>query len=132
MTPNSKTALLVIDHGSRQPESNAALDEAVREITAQARGRYVVVLAAHMEIASPSISESFDAAVAAGATHVVGSLYLLSPGRHSKRDVPRLMAEAASRHPGVGFTVTEALGPDPQLATLLLTRAAQASKDRQI
>lgn len=130
MSEEPRIALLVIDHGSRQVESNMALDQTVREVQTQCAGRYVVVLAAHMDVLSPSIGEAFDAAVAAGAIHVVAALYLLAPGRHAQQDVPRLLAEAAERHPGVGFTVTDALGPDPMLAELVLRRAEKAWKDR--
>ena len=98
----------------------------MRDVTARAGDRYVAVLAAHMDLAAPTIGEAFDAAVRAGAGFVVVALYFLAPGRHSESDVPRLVAEAASRHPGVGFTVTPSLGPDPGLVELVLARA-QAS-----
>lgn len=130
MSQKPRIALLVVDHGSRQAESNSALDEVVREVQAQSAGRYVAVLAAHMEVLSPTIAEAFDAAVAAGATHVVAALFLLAPGRHAQQDVPRLLAEAAERHLGVAFAVTQTLGPDPTLAELILRRAEKAWKDR--
>lgn len=121
-----KTALVVVDHGSRNADSNASLDEAVSRMAELAGDRYLVVLPAHMEIARPSIGEAVDAAVAAGAEQVVVALYFLARGRHSQSDVPRLVAEAASRHHGVRFAITEPLGPDASLNALVLERAANA------
>lgn len=119
----SRVALVIVDHGSRNPASNASLDLVAAEVAGLAGDRYVAVLAAHMEFASLSIAEAFDAAVAAGADFVVVALYFLAPGRHSVEDVPRLAAEAAARHAGMGFAVTSSLGPHPALSALVLERA---------
>jgi sirohydrochlorin ferrochelatase len=131
MTPDRNVALVLVDHGSRSAAANASLELVAREVAAMAHGRYVAVLAAHMEIASPTVGEAFDAAVAAGADCVVVCLYFLAPGRHSMEDVPRLAAEAAARHPGLGYEVSTPLGPDPAVSALVLTRAAEALSKRQ-
>lgn len=121
-----KIALVVVDHGSRNPAANASLEETVRQVQASSGGAYVAVLAAHMELAPPGLGTAVDEAVAAGAQEVVVALYFLSPGRHSETDVPRLVAEAASRHPAIRFHVTAALGPHRSLAALVLERASDA------
>lgn len=128
---DGKVALVVVDHGSRAESSNASLEAVVREIAALAGDRYVAVLPAHMDLAVPSISDAFDAAVAHGADFVVVAQYFLAPGRHSERDVPMLAAEAAARHPGVGFTVAASLGPHRALSALVLDRAAEALRSRR-
>lgn len=113
--------LLLVDHGSRRAEANAQLDDMaarVRRLRPNA-----VVAAAHMEIASPSIGDGFAALAEQGATRVVVLPYFLSDGRHLSDDIPRHAAEAASRHPGMTFTVGKALGPHDALAALLLDRA---------
>lgn len=124
-------ALVIVDHGSRSELSNGVLEDVVREIAVLSGGRYVAVLAAHMDLTSPTIADAFDAAVAAGAGFVVVALYFLAPGRHSQTDVPRLVAEAASRHPGVEFAITASLGPDPAISTLVLDRAAEVHPPRR-
>jgi len=121
-----KVALLVVDHGSRAESANASLDAVVREIESLAGDRYLAVLPAHMDLAVPSIADAFDEAVARGADFVVVAQYFLAPGRHSERDVPKLTAEAALRHPGVGFAVAASLGPHAVLSQLVLDRAAEA------
>jgi sirohydrochlorin ferrochelatase len=119
-------ALVLVDHGSRSDAANRSLEDVAREVERLAAGRYVAVLPAHMDIASPTIADAFDAAVAAGARTVIVVLYFLAPGRHSESDVPRLAAEAAARHPGIEYTVSASLGPHAALASLVLDRAADA------
>lgn len=121
-----RIALIVVDHGSRLEASNASLHDVVREIAALAGDRYVAVLPAHMELAAPTIADAFGAAAATGAELVVVALYFLAPGRHSESDVPRLVAEAAARHPGLRFVVSPCLGPHAALSALVLDRAAQS------
>jgi sirohydrochlorin ferrochelatase len=124
-TSGRRTALVLVDHGSRSAASNASLEEVTRQIEAMAGDRFVAVLPSHMEIAAPSIADAFASAVAAGAELVVVALYFLAPGRHSEQDVPRLAAEAAAGHPGIEFAVTTSLGPDEMLSALVLARVAE-------
>lgn len=128
---SSRVALVIVDHGSRNPASNASLERVAAEVGALAGDRYVVVLPAHMELAHPSIADAFDTAVSAGAGFVVVALYFLAPGRHSAEDVPRLAAEAAARHPGLGHAVTSSLGPHRALHELVLERAVGVHPGRR-
>jgi sirohydrochlorin ferrochelatase len=127
MGTTRRTALVVVDHGSRNAESNEALDRVVCEVRAICGERYAPVLAAHMDLVSPTIDDAFAAAAAAGAELVVLCLYFLGPGRHSAEDVPRLAKAAAARHPGLDFVISAPLGPDPALFALLLERALEAA-----
>jgi sirohydrochlorin ferrochelatase len=86
-------------------------------------GDDVLVRHAHMELAEPSIADGFATCVRDGATDVVAFPYMLSPGKHSTRDIPRLVAEAAAAHPHVTYRVTEAFGVSAQLAEVVALRA---------
>jgi sirohydrochlorin ferrochelatase len=48
---------------------------------------------------------------------------MLSPGRHATADIPRMVAEAAAKHPGVKFKVTDPLGLDDKIGEVVLERA---------
>ncbi len=126
MTSDSRTALVIVDHGSRSEASNSSLEKAAREIAMLSTQRYAAVIPAHMELAEPTIDQAFDRAAAAGAELVVVVLYFLGPGRHSFTDVPALAAKAAARHPGLRYCVTNPLGPDSVLSALALERVAEA------
>jgi sirohydrochlorin ferrochelatase len=115
-------AILIIDHGSVRAEANNML-ECVANLVQAMAGSGVIVRFAHMELAEPLIPEGFARCVSAGATEVVVFPYMLSPGKHSTRDIPRMVAEAAAAHPRVAYTVTAAFGVHDKLAEVILDRA---------
>ena len=86
-------------------------------------GDGVIIRHAHMELAEPSIAQGFADCVESGADEVIAFPYMLSPGRHSTRDIPRMIREAAAGHPGVRFRVTPAFGMHEMLAAVVLSRA---------
>ena len=120
-------AYVIVDHGSREPEANAVVEEVAAQVGAHLGG--APVRAAHMELAAPSLAEALDACVAGGAGEVVVVPYFLAPGRHSTGDIPRLAAEAAARHPGVTVRVTEPLGVHPGLVEAVLDRLGEGGED---
>lgn len=119
-----KRALLLVDHGSRWDEANAVLVQ-VAEII-RGHSDFAMVRYAHMEIAEPTISQGFDACVADGAREVIVHPYFLAPGSHYNEDIPRLVAEAAAKHPGVRWTITEPLGIHTKLCEVVLERVEAA------
>jgi len=115
-----QTCVIVVDHGSRRAESNAMLLD-VAALFQQHSG-YAIVEPAHMELAEPSLAAAFDRCVERGARLVVIHPYFLLPGRHWKRDIPALAADAARKHPGVSFLVTAPLGLHPLIAEIMSQR----------
>ena len=115
-------AILLIDHGSVRVEANEML-ACMANLVQSMVGERAVVRYAHMELAAPTIEDGFSACVEAGATEVVAFPYMLSPGKHSMGDIPRMVAAAAARHPGVVHTVTPAFGVHEKLAEVILMRA---------
>jgi sirohydrochlorin ferrochelatase len=120
-TEGKRIALLLVDHGSRFPAANEMLAD-VATLLKQVTGLQRVYLA-HMELAEPTVADGFAQAVRDGATAVVVHPYFLSPGRHSQRDIPRMVAEAAQSFPGVEFCVTEPLGLHPKIVEVILERS---------
>jgi sirohydrochlorin ferrochelatase len=118
-------AILLIDHGSRRDAANEMMDCMAHLVQAMA-GPGVVVRYAHMELAEPSISSGVRSCVEAGATELIVFPYMLSPGKHSTGDIPRLVAAAAAPHPLLEVRVTSAFGVHEKLAELILGRAGLA------
>ena len=118
-------AILLIDHGSRRDAANEMMDCMANLVQAMA-GRDVVVRYAHMELAEPSIAAGVKQCVDAGATELIVFPYMLSPGKHSTGDIPRLVAEAAAPFPALDVRVTSAFGVHEKLAELILGRAGVA------
>ena len=115
-------AILLIDHGSRRDAANEMMNCMANLVQAMA-GPEVVVRFAHMELAEPSIPAGVQSCVEAGATELIVFPYMLSPGRHSTGDIPRMVEEAAAEHPDVHVRVTSAFGVHEKLAELILGRA---------
>jgi sirohydrochlorin ferrochelatase len=114
--------ILIIDHGSVKEEANHML-ECVGELVQRMAGERVLVRVAHMELAAPTVADGFEACIAAGATEIVVFPYMLSPGKHSTRDIPRMVAEISAAHPGIPVQVTAAFGVSEQLAAVVLSRS---------
>jgi sirohydrochlorin ferrochelatase len=114
--------ILIVDHGSRKREANDML-RCMSNLLQTMAGPEVVVRHAHMELSDPDIAHGFADCVARGATDVVVFPYMLSPGRHSTADIPRMVAEGARAFPHVTFSVTPAFGVHEKLAELILDRA---------
>lgn len=115
-------AILLIDHGSRRGEANEMMDCMANLVQAVA-GPQVIVRFAHMEIVAPSIATGVRNCVEAGATELIVFPYMLSPGKHSTGDIPRLVAAAADEYPDLEVQITNAFGVHEKLAELILERA---------
>jgi uroporphyrin-III C-methyltransferase len=107
MSETGIQAVLVVGHGSRREEAN----EDVRHAALRIRecGRFPFVVTAFLEIAQPTIAEGFDQLVQLGAKHIVVHPYFLSPGRHTRGDIPVEVQAAAARHRHVTYQITEPL-----------------------
>lgn len=125
----SAEAIVLIDHGSREPAANAVVEEVAAALRARLPDRAVEV--AHLELAPPALGEAVARCVASGAREIVVQPFFLAPGRHSARDVPRLAAEAAERHPGVSIRVAEPLGAHPALVDAVLERVSRSAGPRR-
>lgn len=114
--------ILIVDHGSRKREANDML-RCMANLIQTMGGPDVVVRYAHMELADPDIAAGFANCVHGGASEVIVFPYMLSPGRHSTSDIPRMVADAAKNFPNVTFAVTPAFGVHEKLGELVLLRA---------
>jgi sirohydrochlorin ferrochelatase len=118
-------AILLIDHGSMRQEANHMLD-CMGNLVQLMAGDAAIVRIAHMELAPPTVADGFAACVEAGATEIVVFPYMLSPGKHSTRDIPRMVGEAAANYPRVRYVVSPAFGVSEKLAEVILKRAGVA------
>ncbi|KAK9865428.1 hypothetical protein WJX84_006583 [Apatococcus fuscideae] len=125
-TPNSAetTAVVVVDHGSRRQEANDMLNEFV-ELYRRQSGRGMVE-GAHMELASPTISDAISKCADAGAKHIIIAPYFLSRGRHIQEDIPKMVEEAAGQHPGITCKIAKPIGIDSLMADLIEKRVQDA------
>ena len=118
-----ETALLLIAHGSRQPEANADLHHVAEGLR---RRGHAVVEAAFLELVEPDIDEAGARCAARGAGRVVLLPYFLSAGVHVRRDLTAARDRLAVRFPGVEFRLAKPLGRHPLLLDVVAQRARDA------
>ena len=129
MRDEVRRGVLVVGHGSRRREANDDVREAAERIAE--RGRFPLVEAAFLEIEPPNISEAFARLVEQGADEIIVHPYFLSPGRHTRGDIPIEVREAASHHPGVNYRITEPLSAHPLVIEASVERLSETiDRDR--
>lgn len=100
--------VVVVDHGSRRASANSMLDDVVSKV--RSRTSYPV-FPAHMELATPTISDAIEACSKHGVSHVVVVPFFLAPGRHVTHDVPSLVQQAVEKHhPNMSFSIRPHIG----------------------
>lgn len=116
----TKSALLVVDHGSKRQAANDMLLEIAEMIRQKIS---IPVYTAHMEIAAPTIEDGMRSCYKDGATHVIVVPFFLSPGRHSTEDIPNLASEAVIKLDGLTHEVRPPIGTHPRIVDVVLDRA---------
>jgi sirohydrochlorin ferrochelatase len=116
------TGYVVFAHGSSIETAN----EAVRLVAShfRERGGYAAVEAAFLEGGRPDLQGAVEALSARGAENIVVIPYFLTLGLHLQRDLPRLITEIESAHPGLSIAVTAPLDGHPAMVDALLDRAS--------
>lgn len=118
-----KKALLVIDHGSRRQAANDMIFEVVKRL--RFKDPELIIHGAHMELAKPEIPEGIQACIDDGATNILVQPFMLSPGRHSKSDIPNIVAECKKKYPHVQIKVGKHLGLHPLFLKAVLSQMSQ-------
>lgn len=126
-------ALITLAHGSRDPRSSATIKALVAE-TRRMRPD-LRIEPAFLELSKPDFGKVVDRLVAAGYEEIVVVPLLLSNAYHAKVDVPRAVAEATGRHPGLQIRVSGILGLEASFLDILdrrLRDALRAARVREL
>jgi sirohydrochlorin ferrochelatase len=135
--------ILLMDHGSKSEVANerlvtlAALYQQRQEESSSRSNssKRIVVRAAHMELAAPSIRDGLAALIEQGVDEIICHPYFLSPGRHVVEDIPHLVQEAmASLNVTIPVVITDPVGSntDMMMQAIDAVVVAAASKLRVI
>ncbi len=124
MRIDKDTGVLVVGHGSRRREANDDVREATRRIAEL--GNFPLIEAAFLEIESPNIAEGFRRLVDRGARKIIVHPYFLSPGRHTRGDIPVEVREVASKYQGISFRISEPLAAHPAVISASVERIRES------
>ena len=125
MRGEMNSGILVVGHGSRRAEANDDVREAARKIGEG--GGFPLVQAAFLEIEHPNIAEGFKHLIECGACKVTVHPYFLSPGRHTRGDLPREVRAVAQGFPGVSYQITEPLSAHPLVIEASVARIRETA-----
>lgn len=137
MRKPSKSAYLLIAHGTRDKEGENAFFKFVEEFQRTFPGRKVEP--AFLELSRPSISEGIEACVKGGAREIFVLPLMLFPGRHISQDIPLEIQSAKKRFPEVEFHYAGALAltsspsgriSEPKMFELLRRKIADLPRER--
>lgn len=117
-------ALLIIGHGSRDPEGVEEFMQLGRTLADRRSGQPTGV--AFLEFARPTIDEAIDGLVVGGAKRIVCQPGMLFAAGHVKNDVPSEVQAATRRWPGVEFRMGRALDIHGKLLELCRIRWHEA------
>ncbi len=123
-------ALIALAHGSRDPRSAATITALVDEVKAIRPG--LTIERAFLELSRPSFQTVVDRLVRKGHEEIVVVPLLLTEAYHAKVDVPRAVAEATERHPGLTITTSAILGLEATFLEVLDLRLREALKELRV
>ena len=125
LTPPADGAVLLMGHGSRDPEGAAEFLAVAEAVRAALPG--LPVEAGVLEFAgpvAPAIPEAFARCVARGARRILALPVLLHFGGHATADMPLQVAAARDRCPGVDIRLAQPLSSHPALLDIVTERCA--------
>ena len=114
------TGVLVVAHGSRAKETEAALEDVLSMV--RAKLPETVIECAFMEFSDKTVAKGVSALVAKGVSEIKVVPYFLFMGIHMKEDIPNMLAECAKGFPDIKITIGEPLGVDERLADIVFDR----------
>lgn len=126
MRTKERYGVLVVGHGSRRQEANDDVRQAAYMIGE--RGSFPLVEAAFLEIEQPNIAAGYKRLVERGSHSITVHPYFLSPGRHTRGDLPREVHAVAADYPEVTFAISEPLNAHPLVIEAAVERIRESNR----
>lgn len=123
-TPKNKIDVLIIGHGSKDPNAQTA----IKYVTNGIKNIYRNVLHCFLEIEQPNIEQGFKLCQRNGAKILVVVLYFLHKGAHVKHDIYEDLDPAVASSNIEKIIITEHIGADPKVIQLVQERICEVEK----
>jgi len=123
-------ALIALAHGSRDPRSAKTITALVDEVRAMRPD--LTIEKAFLDLSRPHFDTVVDRLVKKGHEEIVVVPLLLTDAFHAKVDVPRAIAAATERHPGLKIRATSILGLEACFLEVLDLRLRAALKEARV
>jgi sirohydrochlorin ferrochelatase len=123
-TFDSQTGMLIVGHGSRDPNGNAPLLDLCRSL--ETRLEITPVQPCYLELASPTIHEGLAALHRRGVVRVIVVPLQLTAGRHVRYDIPREVRRSVAKLSNMIVCFTGHLGAHPRMIDIADQRVSEA------
>lgn len=111
------TGIVLFAHGSRDERWRAPVEAVARRVAALDPA--ACVACAYLELVTPDLRTAAAELIAGGAGAIRVVPLFLGMGKHLREDLPRLLDDLRAAHPGVIFSLAQAVGEDPEVIDLL-------------
>jgi sirohydrochlorin cobaltochelatase len=117
-----KRAVILLAHGSRDPQWRRPIERLCRALRAQLNG--VRIAPAYLESMRPDLAAQVGALVRLGCRQLTIVPVFIGTGRHLRRDLARQVKALGRRHPGARFKVERAIGEQPSVLAAIAAAIA--------
>lgn len=124
VTPKDKIDVLVIGHGSMDPDAKTSL----QYVTEKIQSNYKTTQYCFLEIEQPNIKQGIEACQKNNSRILVVMLYFLHRGAHVKHDIYEDLEPAMNQSNISQIIITKHLGADPKIINLVDERICEANK----
>lgn len=122
-----KKAILLVGHGSRRDEANAALFT-LQEMIAKKQPQ-ILVASAFLQFAEPTLTQAMSQLSDQSVEDVTVVPVFLYEGIHIKEDLPEMLSAEADRYPGIRIVLAPILGIDERMAEIVMDRVQAAPRN---
>lgn len=121
---HTSNGLILFAHGARDPEWAEPFRDISKRIAATRDD--LAVRLAFLEFQTPTLADVIAELAASGHTSIHIAPLFMAQGGHLKNDVPKLLAEARSRHPALKLELLPAIGDIADLRQAIAEWVANA------
>jgi sirohydrochlorin cobaltochelatase len=121
---SAATGIVLFAHGSRDERWRAPVEAVARRVAALDPAARVAC--AYLELVAPDLRTAAAELIAGGAGAIRVVPLFLGMGKHLREDLPRLLDDLRAAHPGVGFSLAQAVGEEPEVIDLLARMALKS------
>lgn len=120
-----ETAVLIVGHGTREPEGTYGFLELVSSVQKQVHS---YVQPAFLEITPPSVPEGAEHCLSTGAEHLLVIPLFLFGGQDIKKKLPQALEKVRMRNPQLAVALSPHIGPDRRIPEILKERLGSAMR----
>lgn len=123
MPLSTSSAIVLLAHGSRDPQWRQPIEAIATRIRARQPG--TVVVCTYLEMCEPRLPDAVAELINAGTSTIRVLPLFLGLGKHAREDLPRLLADVTLAHPQVSIELLPTVGENEAVLALIAETALQ-------